>query len=481
MISMRLAAGCGLLVLGACEAGPLTGPAGPASALAFRAQPMSTAAGTGMPAVLVHVEDSSGKTVTSAANSITLTLRTNPAGQSLPVTATAIAVSGVATFPSLMVDRPGRYTWEASTDGLTGARSAAFSITVTFASLTAGGFHTCGLSTSGRAYCWGENFQGQLGTGPPSSSRTTAPAPVAGGLTFSAISAGWFHTCGRTAAGAAYCWGGNPSGELGNGSSTTSGTPVPVSGGIAFSAVVASNSHSCGISTEGTSYCWGENVLGGLGDGTTTVRRTPVAVSGGLVFAVITGGRYFTCGVTADGTPYCWGSAGQLGNGGMTDSKVPTTVSGTLKYSVVSAAWDHTCGRTTAGSVYCWGFNGDGQLGNGTTNYSGTPVRVSGGISYTTVAAGFNHTCGIASSGRAYCWGSNQNGQLGDGTTTAFNFSTFPVLVAGDLMFSSVTGGANHTCGLATSGVAYCWGSNTNGQLGRGDGGSSAVPVAVVQ
>jgi len=89
-------------------------------------------------------------------------------------------------------------------------------------------------------------------------------API--GLTFAGISAGEFHTCGVRPSGAAYCWGG---GELGDGDSTGSATPVAVSGGLAFAVVSAGTGHTCGVTTEGTAYCWGINLFGELGTGTT--------------------------------------------------------------------------------------------------------------------------------------------------------------------------------------------------------------------
>jgi alpha-tubulin suppressor-like RCC1 family protein len=154
--------------------------------------------------------------------------------------------------------------------------------------------------------------------------------PVTGGLTFEAVSAGAYHTCGVTSSGSAYCWGSNSFGRLGDGTTTDRTTPVAVSGGLTFDAVSAAGSHTCGLTSSGSAYCWGYNYLGELGDGTTTQRTTPVAVSGGLTFEVVSGGRL-----------------------------------------------RHTCGVTSNGSAYCWGYNGYGQLGDGTTSSSYTPVRVS--------------------------------------------------------------------------------------------------------
>src|SRR3989442_1054229 len=89
-------------------------------------------------------------------------------------------------------------------------------------------------------------------------------------------------------------------------------------------------------------------------------------------------------------------------------------------WRAIAAGSAHACAVTTSGAAYCWGFGGDGQFGNGSTTDSADspiPVAVSGGLSFTALAGGDGHTCGLTTSGAAYCWGSNSFGQLGDGST----------------------------------------------------------------
>ena len=306
----------------------------------------------------------------------------------------------------------------------------------TFSSLRAGGNHTCGLTASGQAYCWGYNGYGQLGDG--LTANTSEPAAVSGGLTFAALSAGDYHTCGLTTTGAAYCWGLNSSGDLGDGSTTDRLTPVAVSGGLTFSSISVGQQHTCGLTPSGAAYCWGENGAGELGDGSRSeLRPAPVPVSGGLTFSALSAGGAHTCAVTTDGAAYCWGddSYYQLGDTLVLQGSripMPVPVSSTLRFSTLTAGHEYTCGLTTGGAAYCWGVNNSsGDLGDGSTVWSRPqPVGGTGGLTFSAIAAmsGGDFTCGVAISGPVYCWGDNGFGQLGNGTTTNSNV---PVKVAG--------------------------------------------------
>jgi alpha-tubulin suppressor-like RCC1 family protein len=180
-------------------------------------------------------------------------------------------------------------------------------------------------------------------------------------------------------------------------------------------------------------YCWGDNTYGALGNGSAAVRSLiPVAISGGLSFAAVSANAFFACGVTTSGAAYCWGegSNGQLGNGSNTSTDTPVAVSGGLVFASVSAGFQTACGVTTAGAAYCWGNNNYGELGNGSTAaFSLTPVAVSGGLAFAAVtAAGYFRTCGLTTSGTAYCWG-HEVRSTGDGN------SNTPLAVSGGLTF----------------------------------------------
>ncbi|HET9226742.1 MAG TPA: hypothetical protein VFR31_08745, partial [Thermoanaerobaculia bacterium] len=135
-----------------------------------------------------------------------------------------------------------------------------------FRHLSAGIFHTCGVATDGKAYCWGRNPNGGLGDG--TFEDRLRPTPVLGGLTFRQVSVGDGFSCGVTTDGLAYCWGWGFDGILGNGSIQDSPVPVAVRGDRQYQGITSGGSHTCAVSTSGAAFCWGNNGFGQLGDGT---------------------------------------------------------------------------------------------------------------------------------------------------------------------------------------------------------------------
>lgn len=336
----------------------------------------------------------------------------------------------------------------------------------------------CALTPRGAAYCWGNNDAGKLGDG--TTTDRSRPTAVAGDLTFADITIGYYHACGLTAAGKAYCWGKNEFGQVGDGSTTDRSVPSPVAGSLVFTQLAAGGRHSCGIAKGGGTYCWGSNDYGQLGDSSTRIRVTPTAVHGDMRFVQLAGGGFYTCGIADSGLAYCWGLNlwGNLGDGTTTDRLIPTTVAGGIAFTSITAGHRHTCAVTPNGGAHCWGENGSGQLGTGNYTSSNVPVAVSGGLAFTALSAGpGQQTCGVAESGETYCWGDGSSGELGNGME---NFgATVPTSIAGDLLTTQVSMGFTSACVLTLDRAAYCWGYNVSGEVGDGSTTKRIAPTPV--
>jgi alpha-tubulin suppressor-like RCC1 family protein len=192
----------------------------------------------------------------------------------------------------------------------------------TYRQVSVGRDHTCGVSTTYKVLCWGLNLKGQLGNGSTRDFIAVNPVAVAGTLQYLQVSTSFLHTCAVTTTAKAYCWGyGGGYGAIGDGKKTYSAfTPRAVAGGLSFDRVSAGFYRTCGETTGNRAYCWGQNAYGALGDGTQNQRLVPTAVAGGLFFKQVDAGGYHTCGVASGYQVWCWGynELGQLGTGTFT-------------------------------------------------------------------------------------------------------------------------------------------------------------------
>ncbi len=357
--------------------------------------------------------------------------------------------------------------------------------------ISAGDSHSCGLDATGTAYCWGDNTFGKLGNGTIGGT-SNVPVAVSTTVKFSSIVTGDLSTCALSVAGDAYCWGSNFAGRLGNNSTFDSSIPVlvsdPSAGPETYSSISASNGHTCVLSLVKAAYCWGDNGNGRLGDGTTTNRLIPTLVSdpvaGAQEYSKISAGYSHTCAITVSDFAYCWGlnASGQLGDGTNTDSSIPVLVSTTSVYSSISAGNDFSCAINATGVAECWGLNDNGALGNNSFTNSNVPVTVSnpsaGAVSYSSITTGGFHSCAISVAGDAYCWGANTDGEIGNGTNSDVQI---PTLVSppstGGVLYTGMDSGTFHSCAVSTTGNAFCWGYGSSGRLGYNSPVSSNVPI----
>ena len=379
------------------------------------------------------------------------------------------AAAAASVVPPVVVPRAA-YGWGFNGrgdvgDGTTTNRSTptlvALPVGVTLTGVTTGAAadHSLGNGSDGHTYAWGGNIDGQLGDG----TTTTRSAPVTvrlpAGVTLSAAAAGGSHSLGVGSDGHTYAWGSNSSGQLGDGTGSDSTLPTRVAlpAGVTLTTVGAGFSHSLGLTGAGAAYAWGRNADGRLGDGTTADRATPVkvAVPVGVTLTALVAGGVFSLALAADGSAYTWGdnTAGELGDGTTAKSATPVKVTAPAggTFTRVAAGYEHCLALGSDGNTYAWGYNSNGQLGNGTASTAANPVPVKvaapAGVTFSDIAGGGEHSLALGSDGGTYAWGYNYYGQLGDGTTTQHTTPTRvtqPVLVT----FQQIAAGGGHSLGL---------------------------------
>ncbi len=155
--------------------------------------------------------------------------------------------------------------------------------------LAPGGAVVCGLDASGRVLCWGDGTAyGALGDGvlrPFPAHFTVEPRPASLGLMRQVAGGGGGHFCALDESGRAWCWGNNFDGQLGripSGSASDStlanpALPAPVQTALRFGQVAVGAGHSCGLTATDEVWCWGGNSSGGLGQ-PPQVTRSPSPV-----------------------------------------------------------------------------------------------------------------------------------------------------------------------------------------------------------
>jgi alpha-tubulin suppressor-like RCC1 family protein len=183
---------------------------------------------------------------------------------------------------------------------------------------------------------------------------------------------------------------------------------------------------------------------------------------------------------------WCWGhnQASQLGivsTGGGDERIEPALVPGTAGWTAVDANGAFSCGLDGSGNVLCWGSDAQNQLGNG----GGTGADVAAPMPVLAVppgsralATGRFHACAIGEDRTLWCWGLESDGQLGLGGMGLGRTQGTPMLL-GPRTYARFTGGGRHSCAIGDAmGELWCWGANDVGQLGLGVGaGATPYPT----
>lgn len=278
--------------------------------------------------------------------------------------------------------------------------------------------HACEVEGDGQVRCWGINTYGQVSG---ASTPVTTPLLVTGvGGDAVSIATGDRHTCAARPTGVK-CWGDNGEGQLGTGNQTASSSPVTVTNlSEDVVEVTAGRSHTCVRIADGSLRCWGRN-SGALGNGTNSSRSTtpvsPVGIASGATS--VAAGDFHTCAAVS-GAVKCWGANGSFQTGYSANTAtqtspyaVPSLTSGWVE---VTAGGNTSCARNGAGRVVCWGASDYRVLGSSSTSPSATPVEVlaSGAVDIDLADSG-NTACAVKGDGSTVCWGLTDLGQGGAG------------------------------------------------------------------
>src|SRR3989339_849007 len=462
--------------------------------------------------------------------------------------------------------------------------------TSAYKSVSIGTFHTCGIrANDSRVLCWGDSANGKLGDGQVTIDRFE-PYPTTDTSAYAQVETTYDHTCGiRANDSRALCWGDNSNGNLGTGNynphtspylttdtspygrgfssseeilvsilgnayinagqnwslgcrsydftdysswmnssiltinfppviqtvktnSTTNKSNENIKGycnatdtdgndliynytwyngstayinGTLFKegTISAGYGHSCGIrANDSRVLCWGAGSNGRQGDGQVTDNLIPTLTTDISAYSSVSAGGYFhTCGIRAnDSRVLCWGDSayGQIGDGQITtDRTSPYLTTDSSAYLSISAGDFHTCGiRANDSRVLCWGESSNGRLGNGqTTPDQSNPNVTTDTSAYSSISAGEQYTCGIrANDSRVLCWGDSAYGQLGDGQITTDR--TSPYLTTDSSAYSRISAGGIHTCGIRQNDSrVLCWGESLDGRLGDGQDGANVL------
>ncbi len=403
--------------------------------------------------------------------------------------------------------------------------------------VSVGGSTACAVTTTGGVDCWGNNGSGQLGNGTTNDSSSPSPVVTAPGVALDnvfAVSVANDFACAVTTNGAVYCWGDDSYGELGDNWNSGEGYfecgvsdmplppfrcskyAVPVAGlGSGVVSVSVGGAAACALTTSGAVLCWGDDSLGQLGDGQALsssvcapagqaptadlcspvpipvqVLDTPSADAGsttqtGFVTSLSLG-TYSACAATSAGSLFCWGdnSYGEGGQPAGEEANAPTAVADVSDAQLVSVGDYFACYLSVGGTVSCWGID----IINEATppQFSYAPRPVSGIGTAMAVFAGGASVCAAPTAGEnLVCWGNNSFGQLGNGTrmggapspVSNLTFTPFEVSVNRS---SAAAIGTYFACGHDATGTLYCWGDNSDGELGQGtEGNPVEVPVSV--
>jgi alpha-tubulin suppressor-like RCC1 family protein len=377
-------------------------------------------------------------------------------------------------------------------------------------SLACGNTFTCGLQSTGQAFCWGDdNSYGQLGTN--ATTGTIPPVPISGNGSYIKLSAGSSTACGIQKDLTGWCWGLNDQGQAGAFNQTqpvgaSLFRPTQIYGNQTWLELAVGSTFACGINTNRSLYCWGSSYTGALGLGqlNSTVlipQQIQLRLNSSINQDVIKWNKVgcgydFACAISTNGSLYCWGNNefGQTGTGATTgDSLVRPTFVPIPEDQYTGGdssiyAWDDlfigsnslfAFATQSDGTAYSWGDGREGTLAIDEITVSMEPQQMLTTESWNYIAGGTSQVLGIANNLQGFAWGAGFQGQLGTGGI--INATAGPIKIYAfdpqGASWSAMCANTEQSCGIYND-AAYCWGASASGLLGS-SGGDTSIPRLV--
>lgn len=274
-------------------------------------------------------------------------------------------------------------------------------------------------------------------------------------------------------------WGFNLVGALGKGNMNddTSNFP-PFNTGLSGDwKSISCSQHVAAIKSDGSLWAWGFNNQGQLGKGRATTiiaDSSPTRIGAANDWKQVACGNNHTVILKNDGTLWSCGSNGfgQLGKGNTVDDPscyVLAKVGTDSDWKEVSCGQAHTVAIKNDGTLWTWGYNSAGQVGNGTTNVEPhAPMRVGTDSDWKHADCGGQHTFVFKIDGSIWSCGSNSSGQLGKGNAQLSPSDTTLARIGTATDWKDISCGFNFTLAMKNDGTIWSCGVNSNGQLGKG-------------
>ncbi|HLZ21814.1 MAG TPA: hypothetical protein VKQ30_06815 [Ktedonobacterales bacterium] len=327
---------------------------------------------------------------------------------------------------------------------------------VAFTVISAGYDHSLALDTAGHAWAWGK---GPLGSRSTNGSLVPVAVEMPPNIAFTTISAGSEDSLALDTAGVAWAWGRNDYGQLGNNSTLLSPAPVAVQMpmNVMFTRISAGTGYSLALDAAGHAWAWGANDSGQLGSNGTDQSLVPVAVQmpPSVTFTMISasGGRPgYSLALDTAGHAWAWSANdhGQLGSNSTDQSLVPVAVQmpANVAFTTISAGYDHSLALDTAGLAWAWGNNWSNELGANIRPFSVAPVAVQmpANVTFATISAGEGYCLALDTAGHGWAWGT---GPLGNNRTNdAIAEVPVALQMSTSVTFTMISAGAYHSLAL---------------------------------